>query len=351
MATIGGATSDVSAAMARLLAPLRVPQVSYQASATPLDDKDAYPYFLRTVGAGYHQVQAVIDVLHAFNWTYVKVVYSNDDDGNAAMTDFLRLAEGADVCIATQVCLDNYLTHNEQAMRNIVQYYFLEAYVEARVVVMFVTDKHAQKVLQSLRSLVGHHGSHDLIWLATDQWGTRESVTKGYEDLVNGAITLDFSTELIPDFLTDFQSKKPWTNDRNPWFAEYWQHYFQCYLTGDFARIYNTSCSPSQTLENEHLGMASHVPLVVDAVYAIALGLHNLITDHCGLNYTGLCPHARNELHQLHTYVRQTHFYNGITKTAVSFDKLGSATPKYVINNYRQIAQGVYQYVKVRKDL
>lgn len=334
--------------MAKLLGPHKITQISASATATELDDKSEYPYFLRTTGAGFNQVQAVIDILNTFNWTYVKVIYSDNSYGNSAMDDFNKLLEGSRICVATQVQLDDYLTHNTMAMKSIVQYYFLEAYIEARVVVMFVTDRHAMKVMESLRLLVGKYRSHDLVWISTDQWGTKPSISYGYEDLIEGAITLDFIAEPVPDFLTYYRELKPWTNDRNPWFAEFWQHHFRCFLTGDYARIFNISCDPSTTLHNEHIVMATQVPLVIDAVYATALGLHNLLIQNCGANYSHVCRQAKMNIHTLHEYVKEMHFYNGITRTAVSFDKLGSTAPRYQVYNYRQIAHGVYNYHKVR---
>ena len=347
IASIGGATSDVSMAVAKILAPHKLTQISYASTSTELDNKQLYPYFLRTVGSDSAQSHVMADIIKSFNWTYVKVLFSDNAFGNSAVRDFLRLAKSRQIFVATQVKLANYLTVDALAMRNIMQYYLLEAYQSAKVVVMFVTDTHAQRIMQAMRSLLGGMKSHDLIFLASHHWGVRQSVPAGVEDIVNGAITVDFLTQNVPDFLRYFKSLRPWTNSRNPWFAEYWQHQFHCYLSGDLTQTYNDSCDPNLTLLNEHITMATQVPLVIDAVYAAALGLHNLIQEMCDANSTGICNHAKKNLHLVHSHVRKLSFYNGVTKSEVSFDTLGSSSPKYKIYNFRQTALSVYEYVEV----
>lgn len=342
---LGAGTSEVSMELAKSLSSHKIPQISYGSSTMELGDKAKFPYFLRTVGSDYGQVRAVLDVIRHYKWTYVKVIYSDNVYGIAASREFLRLSSKEGICVATQVQLSRYLTKDKVAMRNIVSYYLTEAFTEAKVVVMFTTDRHARAVLEAMQTALGNNTS-DTVWLAADFWGSRETVTSGYEHHAAGAITLDFLSEHVAGFVQHFRRLHPTSNTRNPWFEEFWQRRYKCFTSNSLSRLYNQACSPELSLGTAHITMSSDVPYVIDAVYTIALSLHKLVEDHCGQNASGLCPKAWKNMDLLYLYMKNLKFYNGITNLTVSFDALGNGVPRYNILNY-QGAGGAYNYQKV----
>jgi len=95
--------------------------------------------------------------------------------------------------------------------------------------------------------------------------------------------------------------------------------------------------------------MATNVPYVIDGVYTIALGLHQLIEDYCGKNETQLCAEAERNLDMLYHYMKDLRFYNGITNLTVSYDALGNGIPRYRVFNYQRDPGGSYNYQPVRK--
>ena len=52
----------------------------------------------------------------------------------------------------------------------------------------------------------------------------------GIEDLAAGGISMKLMSKPISTFDPYFRSLRPEANTRNPWFTEYWQWKFQCYL-------------------------------------------------------------------------------------------------------------------------
>jgi hypothetical protein len=48
---------------------------------------------------------------------------------------------------------------------------------------------------------------------------------------------------LIDWFDDMFQNLSPFTNDRNPWFQEYWQETYKCRIPGAKVTHYNNTCT------------------------------------------------------------------------------------------------------------
>ena len=239
-AVVGTANSDVSKQIAEMLAPMGVTQVSYGSSDPDLSDKEKYPTFLRTVPSDTEQAHVLVDFLLRYKWTYVKLVYSNNAYGNSIAREFISHATANDICIATQVRLEDYMTSNKTAMKMLVSWYLLETKTDAQVVVMLTTDTHSRAVLEAVNSLVTNQTQwqQNLTWIATDHWGSRKSVVEGLERIAKNAITLDFDANPVPSFMNYFSNLNP--NDdhskANPWLSEYWQQQFKCHLHSQYSR-------------------------------------------------------------------------------------------------------------------
>ena len=57
-------------------------------------------------------------------------------------------------------------------------------------------------------------------------------MVEGYELEAVGGITIKLQSEEVTSFNEYFLKLKLNTNTRNPWFAEFWQHRFQCRIPG-----------------------------------------------------------------------------------------------------------------------
>ena len=62
-----------------------IPVISYSATSYELNDKTQYEYFSRTIPSDLSQVQAIVEFLQYFNWTYVSAVYTDDPYGTYGM--------------------------------------------------------------------------------------------------------------------------------------------------------------------------------------------------------------------------------------------------------------------------
>ncbi|CAH1801204.1 unnamed protein product, partial [Owenia fusiformis] len=282
---IGAPTSDASLQLAELLSVHKVTQISPSSSSSRLDDIIKYPHFLRTVGSDKSQAKALVDIIKNFGWSYVHAVFSDNAYGVSGMREFIRIATNEGICVATQIKMEEYFAKNETVMSNILHFYFPGNFNKSRVVVMFTTDTMTRAILETKQiTSIGN----DLVWLAADYWGTQKHIVDGVKEIASGAITLDFNLPEYPALMDHFRTLRPETNLRNPWFKEYWQHIFRCYISDDSAKQYSNPCSISFTLENKVIPLSTKAVYVVDSVMAYARGLDNLIKTYC--EFENFCP-------------------------------------------------------------
>lgn len=109
-------------------------------------------------------------------------------------------------------------------------------------------------------------------------------MVEGYEQEAVGGITMKLQTEEVTSFDDYFLKLRLDTNTRNPWFAEFWQHRFQCRLPGHPQENtnYKKNCS----------GEASQEPLWSSQVFllqAINVWEDSSTSDHALLRISEGC--------------------------------------------------------------
>ena len=120
--------------------------------------------------------------------------------------------------------------------------------------------------------------THRFFWIASDGWGKQDHLVQGLEEVAQGAITVELTSEHIPAFDRYMASLTPFNNVRNPWFREYWETLFRCQLDQAAA----VPCDRQLRLLPEHgFVQESKVQFVIDAVYAYAHALQSLHRDVC----------------------------------------------------------------------
>lgn len=156
----------------------------------------------------------------------------------------------------------------------------------ARVAVLFLRSDDARELLAAAARL-----NTSFIWVASDGWGAQESIVKGNEVTAEGAITLELAANPVPDFNQYFLDLNPVKNHRNPWYREFWEQRFQCSLGGGGTSGGETHLPPCDTdlsMDKSNFEPESKIMFVVNAVYAMAIALHNMQRSVC-FNTTKLC--------------------------------------------------------------
>ncbi|GBM70589.1 Metabotropic glutamate receptor 1 [Araneus ventricosus] len=74
---VGPGSSTVTIQVQNLLQLFNIPQIGYSATSRDLSDKSFYKYFLRVVPSDFYQAQVMVDLVRAYNWTYVSTVHTD----------------------------------------------------------------------------------------------------------------------------------------------------------------------------------------------------------------------------------------------------------------------------------
>uniref|UniRef100_A0A4W5RHZ6 Receptor ligand binding region domain-containing protein n=1 Tax=Hucho hucho TaxID=62062 RepID=A0A4W5RHZ6_9TELE len=97
---VGDPGSTHSIAISSVLGLFRVPMVSHYATCSCLSDRSKYPSFFRTIPSDAFQVRAMIQILRRLGWTWVGLLFSDDDYGVHAARSFHSSLSESGGCVA-----------------------------------------------------------------------------------------------------------------------------------------------------------------------------------------------------------------------------------------------------------
>ncbi|XP_054163872.1 metabotropic glutamate receptor 8-like [Oppia nitens] len=332
---IGASSSSVSVMVANILRLFQIPQISYASTSADLSDKSRFGYFSRTVPPDNFQAQAMVDIVKLFNWSYVSTIATEGDYGEKGIEHFKILANREGICVAESAKISRNAKHSD-FLRIIEQ---LSSKGNARVVVLFVDEDNCRRLLSASQEM-GREGY--FLWLGSDSWGKKIHPVKGQEESAGGAITILPKRKPLKGFDEYFKRLRPSTNTRNPWFMPFWEQHFNCTFAlhsrhNEFETKRLKRCTGDEKLSKyEQEGL---VPFVVDAVYAVANAIHNLLNDRCGRHIPHkVCLKDVIKGPDLLAYIRNVSFKslqgNGMV---VKFNADGDAPGNYDIFQYQRV--------------
>jgi len=380
---IGASFSVVSIMVANILRLFKIPQISYASTSVELSDKSRFEYFSRVVPPDNFQAQALAEIVQTLKLTYASTVAVEGEYGEKGIASFLKAASELDICVAV----------SEKILRNSKEEDFdriierLSSKKNARAVVMFVDEDNVRKLLKaSIRA----NKTGYFYWIASDSWGAKSYPVREQEFAAVNSITvlphrkesvgklccsvafrnlfLNISSShshiiiTLLGFNNYFLSLKPKLSDqscqsrsnvnnasincRNLWFNEFWEQRHKCKFKNDL--LVNVSrCTgsedPSVGYEQEGL-----VPFVIDAVYAFAYAVSDIIKAKCDDSISradcieDILPISGPEM------LRSIHnvSFRGPQGTEIRFNEDGDAYGYYNIYQY-QLNATKYDYVQI----
>lgn len=341
---VGAASSGVSIVVANLLRLFSTPQISYASTAKILSDKTRFDYFFRTVPPDSLQARAMAAIIEEFGWTYVHAIYSDDAYGSEGIRAFFDELAGpknrSKVCIASTIEIPHGVT-TPSMFDNAVNELDGEWTGNSSVVVLFGQLSTATNMLTAVRkrdSLEPGFAKR-FTWIGSDAWGDQLPVE--YHPIARGMISVSPKATVSSEFDEYFTSLNPRSYRVNPWFTEYWKTFFNC--TFDNSSASGQLCDPEQQVISPETGYTqnSKVTFTIDAVYAFAYAIHDMISKRC--IGSQLCPEVtdkrsggvaiRGEL--LLEYLKNTSF-PGKSAEKIEFDSSGDEQGDFVIKNLKR---------------
>ena len=326
---IGAASSRVSVPVATLTRLFRMPQISYASTSAQLNDRERYVYFHRTIAPDNLQASAMVDILQYFGWNFVSVVYSDDTYGQHGIDEFRREAENRDICIDVDKGIPERGFDYDELVNDLVS-------KGPRVVIVFAHQETVEQLLTRI------HNNHTLrryfTWIASDAWARSIDLVHKYNETAAGLFGIVPYSYHYQEFEEYFSQLTIESNQRNGWFPEFFASFANCNL--------QDTCENTTNITSfSHYRQGNFIPLVIDAVYAMAHALHDFLTDNC--NATADKPYVwfRNnasclgQSRQLNgssllEYIQNVNF-TSITGTPISFDDSGNVKGKYEILQYQ----------------
>lgn len=339
VAVVGALTSQVTLGIIELLTPLGIPLVSYGASASWLDDRNKYPYFLRTVPSDTLQVEAMLSILKYFTFTHVGGVNVNDAYGKNGISELKTKAEASGVCFEGPHSVHDEDNGNYQVFDDTIRSLKI---VLAKVVVFFGMDTTAEILLDRIGNKFENNG---FLFLASEAWGHSNYLLQdGRGESCKGSIIINVQTVKQSDgiFRMYLQNMSYSSVKNNVWAKHLWEHLKQCDFLGTFSHKYGRICS-----ENGKLSRADIERLVGDqrrvhtmhAVNAIGKSVQNLKREDL-VNYLRANPQ------EFIDNIRQVSIISMEGKPFKPFRADGNGNIGFTINNIQKNG-GKFQYIVV----
>nr|XP_029527977.1 extracellular calcium-sensing receptor-like [Oncorhynchus nerka] len=349
---VGDPGSTHSIAISSVLGLFRVPMVSHYATCSCLSDRGKYPSFFRTIPSDAFQVRAMIQILRRLGWTWVGLVFSDDDYGvHAARSFHSSLAESGG-CVAYSQVLpkDNRPTELQRIVGEIKS-------SSARVVVVFSVEAYLlplvdEVVVQNVKGLQ---------WIASEAWSSSSVFhTPRLMPYLGGTLGIAIRRGEIPglrDFLLSIRpNDHPDNNPGNNMVRQFWEAVFGCRLEppAGWVEAGGDVCTGQEDLRDVETNYGEVSELrpeysAYKAVYALAHALHDLL--QCVPGRGPFSGHScaslqRLEPWQLVHYLERVKFTTGLGDR-VSFDHNGDALAIYDIMNWAWLQDGSIQVENV----
>ncbi|XP_035597005.1 taste receptor type 1 member 1-like [Oncorhynchus keta] len=170
VAVIGPDSSSYTFPPAAMLGSYLVPQISYEATNELLSNKHLYPSFFRTIPSDRNQVDAMIQLLVRFNWTWIVLLGSDNSYGLQGMQRLSQQAAYYDICIAYQGVIPDLTSATNQTMRSIVK-----GILKTKVNTIVVFSSKSK--VSGFFPFVIEQGVTGKVWIGTEDWSVATLVS------------------------------------------------------------------------------------------------------------------------------------------------------------------------------
>ncbi|KAM9852837.1 extracellular calcium-sensing receptor-like [Aulostomus maculatus] len=348
---IGDGGSTQSLVVARFLGVFSVPQVSYFSSCACLSDKKKFPAFLRTMPSDFFQVDALVQLVKHFGWTWVGVIAGDDAYGRGGANIFADEVRRLGVCVALHEIIPK---NREQTAISLIISKIHSS--RAAVILVFAVEQDAAALFdEALRE-----GLTGIQWLASEAWSTAAvlSTPKKYHPILQGSMGFAIRRARIPG-LQDFLLRlNPSSSEafKDPFVKPFWEEVFKCSLGEGQERGGGGKppCSGAEDLRNVSNIYSDVSQLrisynVYKAVYAIVYALKSMRSCEKGRGpfMQQACPDTDNiEPWQLLHYVKRVKYLNSFGDE-IKFDENGDPAAMYDLVNWQLRPSGEIEFVTI----
>uniref|UniRef100_A0A8C5DK18 G-protein coupled receptor family C group 6 member A-like n=1 Tax=Gouania willdenowi TaxID=441366 RepID=A0A8C5DK18_GOUWI len=173
---IGESSSEVSIAVARIVALAAVAQVcfiSYASTSELLSRKFKFPTFLRTVSSDKHQAEGICELVRKLNWKSVAVVGSEDEYGRYGSDLLNDQFFNKGVCVEFVDILPGHFNQNTSDTHTLLADLMGRvANSSAEAIILFTKATNVEIIIEAAIQL-----KLNRTWIASDSWSTSPKIS------------------------------------------------------------------------------------------------------------------------------------------------------------------------------
>uniref|UniRef100_A0A672G5A1 Extracellular calcium-sensing receptor-like n=1 Tax=Salarias fasciatus TaxID=181472 RepID=A0A672G5A1_SALFA len=355
-AVIGDGGSTQSLVVARFLGVFHVPQVSYFSSCACLSDKKNFPAFLRTMPSDFFQVDALVQLVKHFGWTWVGVIAGDDAYGRGGANIFAQEVRKLGACVALHEIIPK--NRAQAAISSIISNIRSSA---ARVILVFAVEQDAAALFDE----VLRTGLTGIQWLASEAWSTAAvlSTPQKYHKILQGSMGFAIRRADIPglqDFLLRLKPSSPDAH-ADPFLAPFWEEAFQCSLGTQAEGQENNVTGKRPCTGTESLSSITNIYSdvsqlrisynVYKAVYAIVHALKRLrscVKGEGPFSQQACSDAEKTQPWQLLHYLKQVRYLTSFGDE-IKFDENGDPAAMYDLVNWQLRENGEMEFITIGK--
>ncbi|XP_034557488.1 extracellular calcium-sensing receptor-like [Notolabrus celidotus] len=340
---VGDSPSTFSIATSNVLGLYKIPIVSYFSTCSCLSNRQRFPSFFRTIPSDAFQVNAMIQILKHFGWTWVGLLVSDDDYGLHVARSFQSdLTQSGGSCLAYLEVLP--WDSDQTELKRIVD---VMKESTARVVMVFAHEFHMINLMEEVlrQNVTG------LQWIASEAW-TASTVLQTPElmPFLRGTLGIAIRRGEIPGLREFLLQTRPDQNDQSEtnMVRQFWEYTFGCkFAPASWVETGEALCTGEEDLQNaktEFLDVSNLRPEynIYKAVYALAYALDDML--HCVPGRGPFRGHSCANLQKLEPW-QLVHYLQHVNFTTpfgdqVLFDENGDALPIYDVINWLWLPDG-----------
>ncbi|XP_029139791.1 vomeronasal type-2 receptor 26-like [Protobothrops mucrosquamatus] len=360
VAVIGGPDSNVCRHMATILSIYKISQLMY-GSSPAMDNKHEEAFAQQMFPNWTHQYNGILHLLLYFRWTWIGVLYVEDENGERLVQKVLPFFSQSGICFDF---IQNLPKHSFSSNTfNLVEkgvetykiterssYNVLFTHGELQTMLVF-------RVFIALSEYDRLTKAESKVWIMTAQMDFTSLPFQRNTgiDFLQGALALAIHSEEILGFQTFLQTRKPSSEKEDGFLQLFWESVFGCSLSNP-----NSNDGPERTCTGEEElnilpdsvfenRMTAHSYSIYNAIHTVAHTLH-LIHVMNSKQHTLSKEKKLLDQHswQLHHFLRKVSFNNSAGEK-IYFDQNGERIAAFDIINWVTFPNNSFLRVKVGK--
>ncbi|XP_077774197.1 vomeronasal type-2 receptor 26-like [Podarcis muralis] len=361
VAVIGGPNSDVCFFMVTILGIFKIPQVGY-GSAPVIKGHAQGAFFQRMFPNVDRQNAGILQLLLFFSWTWIGVVFIDDDNGQSFVQTVLPEFSQSGICFDFVEALPSlYFTEDvDETFVEWIKTYKIIIDSTANVVILH-GEIHTMICLRMLPQVleVEDITRKTKVWVMTAQMEfTSIHIQNTWDiDIIHGALSIAVHAKEVLGFQKFIQMRNPFSAKEDVFLRIFWEKAFNCiFPQSEVQWEAGEICTGDEKLETLpasvfEMSLTGHSYSVYNAVFAVAHALQSM--QSFKLKHATKMDGGRGELlnqepWQLHDFLKRVSFNNSAGEK-VSFDQNGELTAGFDIINWVTFPNHSFLRVKLGK--